>query len=248
MANWIEKERSSRLKPALVVMAKEPQAGRTKTRLCPPLTPQQAAELYAACALDVIGNALALPHIETFVAVTPPEGCAYFERTVPGVAVLPVDGATIGRCLDRVLTRVLARGHPCAAAVSSDSPDLWPEIISHGIELLNQFDVVLGPSQDGGYYFVGLKQPAPGLFSDEIRWSTEVVLAQTLARVEQAGLRMALLPAVVTDVDTAADLAVLRRSLANALPHQARRVRAALQHPAPAELEARSDTWVRFNA
>jgi len=226
------------MKPALVVMAKEPQAGQSKTRLCPPLTLQQAAELYAACAQDVIENALALPHVRTYVAVTPPAGRAYFERTAPGATVLPVDGATIGRCLDTVLTNLLARGHPCAAAVSSDSPDLWPEIIAQGFELLNDADVVFGPSQDGGYYFVGLKQPAPGLFSDEIRWSTEVVLAQTLARVEQAGLRMALLPAVVTDVDTAADLAVLRRSLANALPHQARRVRAALQRLAPADLEA----------
>lgn len=217
------------MKPALVVMAKEPQAGQSKTRLCPPLTPQQAAELYAACAQDVIENALALPHVRTYVAVTPPAGRAYFERTAPGATVLPVDGATIGRCLDTVLTDLLARGHPRAAAVSSDSPDLWPEIISHGIELLNQFDVVLGPSQDGGYYFVGLKQPAPGLFSDEIRWSTHVVLAQTLARAELAGLRVAHLPATVTDVDTAADLAILRRSLDAAPLHRAKRTRAALQ-------------------
>jgi glycosyltransferase A (GT-A) superfamily protein (DUF2064 family) len=143
--------------------------------------------------------------------------------------VLPVDGATICRCLDTVLTDLLARGHPCAAAVSSDSPDLWPEIIAQGFELLNDADVVFGPSQDGGYYFVGLKRPAPDLFSDEIRWSTEVVLAQTLARVEQAGLSARFLPTTVTDVDTAADLAVLWRSLTTAPPHRARHVRATLQ-------------------
>jgi hypothetical protein len=215
-------------------MAKAPEAGRTKTRLCPPLTPQQAADLYAACARDVIENALALASAETFVAVTPPEGRDYFERAAPGVAVLPVEGATIGRCLDAALTELLARGHPCAAAVSSDSPDLWPEVMARGIELLNESDVVFGPSHDGGYYFVGLKSPAYELFSDEIAWSTEAVLAQSLARAEAAGLSVGLLPALVTDVDTAADLARLASSLPAAPPHRARHTRAALRRLAEA--------------
>ncbi len=217
------------MKPALIVMAKEPRPGRTKTRLCPPFSAEQAADLYAACAQDVIENALRVTAAETFVAVTPPDGSAYFERAAPGVGVLPVEGATIGQCLDRVLTDRLAHGHPLAAAVSSDSPDLWPEIMSRGLALLDQADAVFGPSHDGGYYFVGLKRPAPLLFSDEIPWSTDAVLAQTLDRARAARLTVRLLPAAVTDVDTAADLARLESSLADQPPARARHIRAALK-------------------
>jgi len=213
------------MKPALAVMAKAPQAGKTKTRLCPPFTLEQAAEIYAACVSDVIENALAVPGVESFVAVTPLDGRAYFETAAPGVNVLPVEGATIGRCLDTVLTELLTRGHPRAAAVSGDSPDLWPEIISRGFDLLDEAHVVYGPSHDGGYYFVGLKQPAPALFSDEIAWSTDVVLAQSLACAERANLKVAFLPGGVTDVDTGADIELLRQSLANQPATRARNVR-----------------------
>ena len=213
------------MNPALVIMAKAPQAGKTKTRLCPPFTLEQAAEIYAACVQDVIENALAVPGVESFVAVTPPEGRAYFENAAPGVKILPVEGATIGRCLDTALTELLSRGHPRAAAVSGDSPDLWPEIISRGFDLLDEADVVYGPSRDGGYYFVGLKQPAPILFSDEIAWSTDAVLAQSLTRAGRANFKVALLHGGVTDVDTAADIEPLRQSLANQPAERARHVR-----------------------
>lgn len=224
------------MKPALVIMAKAPQAGKTKTRLCPPFTAEQAAEIYAACVQDVIENAIAVSGIETFIAVTPPGGRDYFESVAPGVNVLPVEGATIGRCLDTVITELLARGYPRAAAVSGDSPDLWPEIISRGFDLLDKADVVYGPSHDGGYYFVGLKQPAPALFSDEIAWSTETVLSQSLARAEVAGLRAAVLPHTLIDVDTAADLARLWPSLAAQPADRARHTRAVLRRFAAAPL------------
>lgn len=216
------------MNPAIVVMAKEPRPGAAKTRLCPPLTHAQAADLYAACIQDVVDNARAVPMADVVLAVSPPEATAAFERLVPGLPLLPVTGPSIGRCLDVALTDRLAHGHPSAVAISSDSPDLWSEIIARGVEALREADVVLGPAQDGGYFLVGLRRPAPALFADDIPWSTPDVLRQTLERATRLGLAVRLLTDSVTDVDTAADLEALQRALVGQPASRARHVRAAL--------------------
>jgi len=109
-------------------------------------------------------------------------------------------------------------GHPQALALNSDGPTLPATYLQQAMEQLNRAEVVLGPSQDGGYYLIGLKRPQPGLFVD-IEWSSERVTAQTLARAEAMGLRVALLPPWY-DVDTAADLVRLQADLAS-LPAEA---------------------------
>jgi glycosyltransferase A (GT-A) superfamily protein (DUF2064 family) len=80
--------------------------------------------------------------------------------------------------------------------------------------LLAAHDVVLGPAPDGGYYLLGLRQPQPELFQNKA-WSTDSVLADTLADAHRLGLRVALLPEL-RDVDTAADLAAWRAEAVSA--------------------------------
>ena len=203
--------------PALVIMAKEPALGRTKTRLCPPLTPAQAAALYEALLRDTIHLAAALDGVQLAVALTPPEATARFERwSPPGTLLLPVDGANIGECLDRVLSSLLAAGHSGVMALNSDGPTLPAGYLQQARARLDQADVVLGPGEDGGYYLIGLREPRPELF-DHIDWSTAQVLPQTLARAESLGLRVALLPSWY-DVDTAPDLDRLRAEVASLPP------------------------------
>ena len=210
--------------PALVVMAKEPAVGQTKTRLCPPLTPSQAAELYAAMLSDTLRLVSSLANIAPAVAVTPPEAIHTFADLIHPTSssdsagasgarmrLMPVAGHDIGDCLDQVLTQLLAAGHPVAMALNSDGPTLPPAIIQRAVTSLATANVVLGPSEDGGYYLIGLKQPAPGLFKD-IDWSTEQVTRQTLDRAQTLRLSVALLPPWY-DVDTAADLTRLRAEL-----------------------------------
>jgi rSAM/selenodomain-associated transferase 1 len=200
-------------------MAKEPAVGRTKTRLCPPLTPEQAAALYEALLRDTISLAAPMEGVQLSVAVTPPEAIDRFRRWCPpGTLLLPVTGADIGDCLDQVLGRLLASGHARAMALNSDGPTLPVRYLEQAVAFLDEADVVLGPGEDGGYYLIGLKRPHPELFQ-EIDWSTERVTAQTLARARMMGLRVALLPAWY-DVDTAADLDRLRAEIA-ALPANA---------------------------
>ena len=200
-------------RPALAIMAKRPRNGFTKTRLCPPLTPSQAVELYEAFMLDVLQAASEVPDLQLAVAVTPPDGVDYFESIAPrGALLLPVECATIGRCLDRVLSSLLAMGHPMAAALSSDSPTVSPALIVQALDRLRDVDVVLSPGDDGGYYFIGVKARHPVLFADDIPWSTSEVAARTLARIRDLGLSVDLV-APILDVDTADDLDRLRREL-----------------------------------
>jgi rSAM/selenodomain-associated transferase 1 len=205
--------------PALAVMAKAPAVGRTKTRLCPPLTLAQAAELYEALLRDTIHLAAGLDGVQLAVALTPPEAADLFERwSPPGTVLLPVSGADIGECLDRVLGWLLASGHSGAMALSSDGPTLPAMYLQQALARLDQADVVLGPGEDGGYYLVGVREPHPDLFYG-IDWSTERVLAQTLDHAAALGLSVALLPPWY-DVDTAPDLDRLRAEVAT-LPQDA---------------------------
>lgn len=207
---------------ALIIMAKQPAVGRTKTRLCPPLTPVEAAALYQALLQDTIELGASLEGIQLAIAVTPPEAADDLRQiSPPDTLLLPVACADIGDCLNQVLNRLLAAGYSQAIAINSDGPTLPVAYVRQALAWLSDADVVLGPSEDGGYYLIGLKQPQPELFRD-IEWSSERVTAQTLTRAEALGLNVALLP-LWYDVDTAADIDRLQAELATlpaeALPH-----------------------------
>jgi rSAM/selenodomain-associated transferase 1 len=199
-------------KPILIIIAKEPQVGTTKTRLTPPLEPSQAADLFEALLEDTIDLAANIAEIDLAVAVTPPESTAYFESKTPeGTLLIPVTCADIGDCLKQVFAELFERGYPKVLAFNSDGPSLPSEYIHQAVELLDSQDVVYGPSDDGGYYLVGLKELHARLFSD-IQWSTPLVMEQSLARAEAEKLQTALLPEWY-DVDTADDLERLLRDI-----------------------------------
>jgi rSAM/selenodomain-associated transferase 1 len=203
--------------PILVIMAKEPQVGYTKTRLCPPLTLDQAAQLYQALLKDSIVLASCLDGIDLAIAVTPPESIDYFKSISPPQTLLvPVDCIDIGDCLAQVLGNLLNLGYPAALAFNADGPSVPSAYIKAAVDLLSDYDVVLGPSEDGGYYLVGLKRLHQDIFMG-ISWSTPLVLNQTLIKIQELGLEVKLLPPWY-DVDTAADLERLRSELAKLPP------------------------------
>ncbi|MGD2157607.1 MAG: TIGR04282 family arsenosugar biosynthesis glycosyltransferase [Anaerolineales bacterium] len=198
--------------PALIIMAKEPTVGSTKTRLTPPLSPAQAAALYEALLKDTIVLSASMKGIDLTIAVTPSNATGYFERIrPPGAHLLPVDCEHIGDCLSQVIARLLEKGHPKVCALNSDGPSLPLKYIQRAFDLLDDHDVIFGPNEDGGYYLVGLKQLHAEIFTG-IPWSTSQVLPQTLEKAKALGLRAALL-APWYDVDSAADVARLQREL-----------------------------------
>lgn len=202
--------------PVVVIMAKQPIAGQAKTRLCPPLTASEAAGLYEAMLRDTVGWVGDLEGVQVAIAITPPEAVAAWRDLGPPDAILlPVAGVDIGDCLQQVLSWLLSSGHAKVLALNSDGPTLPARYVLQAIATLDHADVVLGPSEDGGYYLIGLKEEQPELFQG-IAWSTRQVTAQTQSRAREAGLSVALLPTWY-DVDTPDDLERLRSEVA-ALP------------------------------
>lgn len=211
-------------------MAKEPKVGSTKTRLCPPLTPEEAAAFYEALLLDTIDLASKINNVDLAVAVTPPESTPYFEKNSPeGTVLVPVDCEDIGQCLYRVLGQLLKMGYEKVAALNSDGPTLPGEYIQRSYDRLEEFDIVLGPSEDGGYYLVGLKEIRKQIFTG-IDWSTSSVMRQTLEKCQNLGLNVDLLPSWY-DIDTVKDIERLSKEIKGLPDHTAVHSRVLLKSP-----------------
>ncbi len=190
---------------ALFVMAKDPRPGQVKTRLCPPLTPGMAAELYRCFLLDVLDLVASLPGVDPALAFSPPQAREAFVRITRGrFRLLPQEGADLGARLENAFRALFRNGYDRVAAVSTDSPDLPVEYLQEAFVRLEAAPVVVGPCPDGGYYLIALSALIPELFRN-MAWSTDRVLPETEARVKQIGLSLSYLPAW-HDVDTASDL------------------------------------------
>lgn len=203
--------RASRV--ALAVMAKAPAPGEVKTRLCPPLTPDQAASLARCFLEDRVEQLRAIEVGEAIVAFTPAAREAELRAWLgPGVRLVPQTGTDLGARLDRVLTDLLAEGYAGAVAVDADSPTLPTAFLHRACAhlLAGAAEVVVGPTEDGGYYLIGLSTPASALFR-EMPWSTAAVFDETVARARRLGLRLGILPRWF-DVDRGVDLARLAAS------------------------------------
>lgn len=205
---------------AIAIMAKAPRIGSVKTRLAPPLSAAGAAELGAAFILDaadkIIAAARSAP-IHGHVAYSPPDAATEFRALLPAaIRLLPSRRAGLGHSLADAVRDLLAAGYVSACLVNADSPTLpIPLLLAATAALRQPGDrVVLGPAEDGGYYCIGLKTLYPRLFED-IDWSTERVLAQTLDRAREIGLPVVLL-APWYDVDDPTSLARLIRELSGA--------------------------------
>jgi uncharacterized protein len=211
----------------LLVVAKQPAAGQTKTRLCPPLTGDAAAALYACFLRDTLDVMRQVPHVECGIVYLPESALDYFSILAPDMQLSLQQGGDLGERLDHLLTAALESGASQAVVMDSDSPTLPPDYLVQAFDALaGSCDVVLGPCEDGGYYLIGMKRPQPRLLRD-VQMSTPHVARDTLALAEQLGLKVALLPTWY-DVDTAAELDRLRAELHDAPPHVARHTRAFL--------------------
>ena len=195
---------------AVAVMAKASVAGRSKTRLVPPLSAEEAAELNTAFLRDAADNLLAasaLANISGWMAYAPAGSEAFFGSNLPpGIGLVETVAPDLGACLLRAADTLLGKGHSAACLVNSDSPTLpVGYIVAAATALAAPGDrVVLGPATDGGYYLIGMKHSHRALFRD-IDWSTERVLRQTLARADALGLAVVMLPSWY-DVDDALSL------------------------------------------
>jgi hypothetical protein len=194
----------------LLVFAKQPLPGRVKTRMTPPLSPEEAADLYSSMLLDVLDKCCRLPAAELLLLYeNQPGSREFFSSLFPEEALFPQTGEGLGERLENAFSLAFSRGCRRAVVIGSDSPDLPIRHIENAFRLLEGGgqDAVFGPTEDGGYYLLGLTSPQPLLFRD-IPWSTHKVLEASLEKCSEAGLRAELLPRWY-DLDTADDLARL---------------------------------------
>jgi rSAM/selenodomain-associated transferase 1 len=196
---------------ALLVIAKRPAKGQTKTRLSPPFSGAEAAQLYECFLQDMLDIARAVPNVAHIINYWPAKEADYFKQLAPDFDLIPQMGDTLGQRLDNVLTHCLTHGFDQVVITNSDSPTLPATYLHQAFELLNQADVVLGPCDDGGYYLIGLTRPQPSLLR-EVEMSTPTVIRDTLDLAEKEGLRAALLPNWY-DVDTVTELDRLAKEL-----------------------------------
>jgi rSAM/selenodomain-associated transferase 1 len=219
------------VKRALITVVKRPEAGATKTRLCPPLSPQQAADFYYCLMRDTLALMARVPDVKPIVAFTPLEAEDYFlNLTSDSFELIPQRGRNLGERLDNVLTTYLQRGYSQVVVMDSDSPTLPITCLGQAFGELDDptVDVVLGPCEDGGYYLIGLKAPCSALFRG-IVMSTPTVTVETLERAREQGLKAVCLPRWY-DVDTPENLERLIEELRSRPDHPAKHTKAFLQN------------------
>jgi len=197
-----------------VIFAKAPIPGEVKTRLCPPLTPDEAATLHGSFVLDMLERTklavakLQLP-FHRYLACAPSSALVFFKimEERQGVRLLDQVGEDLGQRMHRTSVDLFAMGYKQIIIVGTDVPTLPLSVYQEALGMLDHSDLVLGPALDGGYYLIGLTKPAEELFIG-VPWSTDQVLTVTQQKTKALGLSVGLATAW-RDVDTIADLQAL---------------------------------------
>jgi rSAM/selenodomain-associated transferase 1 len=206
---------------AVGIMCKTPAPGKSKTRLSPPLKPEECAGISACFIRDLsrtIGTLAEAGDVTGYAVYTPVGSEPALRRLLPAHFQLlsQVDG-DFGERLFHGACGLLEAGHDGAILVNSDSPTLPMPILRAAVDAVRQGDnVVLSPAADGGYTLIGLSRAHRRLFED-IVWSTSTVYARTRVRAEEIGLPVIDVPPWY-DVDDAASLRMLEDELAGHAP------------------------------
>jgi uncharacterized protein len=199
---------------ALVVMARYPEIGKTKTRLARAIGHSEAVRLYAAFLTD-LAQRFAEQDYDLHWAYTPAEVDyqTFIGSLAPGGQMwsFPQQGPELGARLHHVFKWTRTQGFERTIVIGSDSPHISREIIVNARAALDEADVVLGPADDGGYYLIAMRKPYD-VFSG-IPMSTSVVTDMTIAAAQRQGLTVRLLEPLF-DVDELPDLLRLAQLLA----------------------------------
>lgn len=198
------------MKNAVICFTRVPKPGKTKTRLMPYLTGDQCADLHWAFLRD-LAEIYDRVDADLFVAYTDDPDWESLKSIFPNAWFFPQEGNGLGEKMDRSLNTVLALGYEKVVLTGSDLPLMTAEHLQSGFEALKQADVTLGPTADGGYYLVGVKEPSLFLFENQT-YGRGSVFENTAAEASAAG--KTLVPALpCDDVDTPEDLRRLVRAI-----------------------------------
>lgn len=188
----------------LLVFAKVPRPGHVKTRLSPELTPDEAARLYRAFLQDALDVYAELP-VDVRLYLAPPFSDDDVRAVPDAISIHEQHGEGLGPRMARAFREALRDGYGRATIVGTDHPTLPPAFVQQSFATLEgERAVCIGPSEDGGFYLLGMSAFYPQLF-DDMTYSHEEVFADTLTRVSATDAQLTVLPQWY-DVDTPAAL------------------------------------------
>ena len=197
---------NSTVSAALIVFAKAPIEGYVKTRLCPPLTTDEAASLHGSLVLDLLECCQSLKGCDRILAGSPTPDHPFFKalNTRFGMPIWEQVGEDLGARMAQAFQVALGSPYQAAVIIGTDIPGITAPLISTAFKSLQAHDIVIGPTKDGGYYLIGLRQPVPELF-EHITWSTDTVFSMTQEKAKAMDLSLKILP-TLRDLDTIEDL------------------------------------------
>ena len=201
---------------ALVIVARYPQNGTTKTRLARALGNEETTQLYRAFLTDLALRFADQPAYDLHWAYTP-AGADYAEfmaTLAPSLAqhmrYFPQRGEDFGERLLNAFRETHAQGYRRTVLIGSDSPHIGRDTVMQARDALDEADIVLGPAEDGGYYLIAMQQPHD-VFRN-IPMSTDQVLRMTIELAQRQGLKVETIETLF-DIDELPDLARLARLL-----------------------------------
>jgi uncharacterized protein len=192
----------------ILIFAKRPEAGRCKTRLAKDVGDANALLIYQALLAYTLKTVIETPYRKVLL-VDPPEAVADAEDWAPGMDLyLSQAAGDLGARMSAAVSEAFARGAKKALLIGCDCPQISKESVISTFAGLDRYDVILGPTVDGGYYLLGLKEVHASLFQD-IPWSTGEVFEKTLNILKFQTLSYISLNAF-SDVDTLEDFMRVR--------------------------------------
>lgn len=190
------------MKCTIIIMAKVPLAGTVKTRLMPILSAKKCAEIAECFLQDTINKANSLEY-QTIIAYSPPENRNYFDK-FQNLNLMVQTGKNLGEKMFNAFQFVKNSGVDSIVMIGTDSPTFPNTFLHQGFEILEQKDAVLGKTEDGGYYLIGLKKIDKRIF-ENVEWSSENTFEQTKKNLEKLGFSCGETP-IWYDVDEPNDL------------------------------------------
>lgn len=173
---------------ALCAFVKAPRPGRVKTRMGPRLSPRDTLLLYKAMVEDTLERLAGHQGFDLHTFFFPPDCAEDIERWLgKKYRYVPQEGDDLGARMHNAFRWAKAHHYQKAIIVGSDIPMVAAGIINAALDCLEASDIVLGPSRDGGYYLIGMREPHQELFQ-EISWSTDRVYQETRDKIRRLGL------------------------------------------------------------
>lgn len=206
-------------KDVLIIFVRYPEPGAVKTRLAQRIGPERAASLYKLMAESIIDNTRSDDY-EQAVFYTPISRKKELREWIDrDMTMYPQAEGDLGARLSAAFAEVFGRGAARAVVIGTDAPLVVREKVSRAFSELKTRDCVIGPCMDGGYYLLGLSGPHYSVFRD-ISWGGDAVFGETVARIEEAGLRY-LVTERSLDIDVWNDVLILAELLKETRPEEA---------------------------